>query len=222
MLLFASGCSGYGLEKPSVHALGVGARESGLFDDKRATDCVGRLIRNAGHSREMLHHVARGDLDGSDPNWSMGEDQGAIFDWSVERQMPKKCGVHPWFSASSFGDAAVRGGLTNDPKAANCVGALIRDSGLSDGFLGSLVHSSFRPKDEPWWVTSAADKKAFQSAVESKMFSRCGAHPWPATRPWNGQADESVTTATVMPVRVVTWSSSVSTSSGSPQEVGVR
>lgn len=187
-----AGCSFFGVDlsaKPTAAELGHGARAGGLFDKKQATECVGSLIGDASLRRDTLGHIVRGDLDGRDPNWSMGEDEAGHFQYNVEWKMYKKCGVQPWVSALSLGDCALRGGLTTDPKAVKCVGALIRDSGLDPDFLGALPSSSFHPKDEKWWVTTEADRKAFHSVVEIKMESTCGVKPWPGRRPWNGQAD---------------------------------
>jgi len=183
LLLVLTGCAEK-LGGPSSHALGVGARQGGLFDEKGATDCVGKLIRGAGLRQETLEHVARGDLAG-DSDWTMGEGETGPFDHWVEYKMDKKCGVLPWVSASSLGESALEGGLTNDPKAANCVGALIRDADLRKDFLGGLPHSSFNLPEEKWWRVRDTDKQAFKADVESKMPARCGVRPWPEKRPWN-------------------------------------
>jgi hypothetical protein len=185
LLLVLPGCSAFGLGKPSAHALGVGAREAGFFDDKGATDCVGKLIRDARLSRETLEHVAGGDLDGSDPNWVLGEDEAGPFDYWVEWKMAKKCGVTPWMTAEDVGRNALKGGLIDDPSKANCVGAMIRDSALNERFRGILSNTSFDHREENWWYLTERRRKAFHTVIESNMRARCGVDPWPKTTPWH-------------------------------------
>lgn len=177
------GCSA--ISSPSAHALGIGAREGGLYDDKHATQCVGDLLYKSDLDHEARTHIAHGDLDGSDKTWSLGEEQGNHLWWDVELKMAKTCGVSPWYTADWLTDRALEGGLTNDPKAARCVGALIRDSELSDRLVFHLTHGSFDPRAEAW-VLHPAEIDTFHREVETMMLTRCGVHPWPVAKPWNG------------------------------------
>jgi hypothetical protein len=82
--------------RPSAKALGEGALQGGVMDDKKAATCVGNLIREAGLRQDTLVHIARGDLDGGDPDWVLGEGEIGLFEADVEWEMSEKCGVEPW------------------------------------------------------------------------------------------------------------------------------
>lgn len=187
LVLALTACSNDGPDRPSAKALGEGARQSGFFDDRQAVECVGQLIRDAGLRQDTLVHIVHGDLDGGTATWVMGEGESGVFQ-NVEFTMNKKCGVEPWRSAASLGDAAVRGGLT-DQVHARCVGALISDSDLDQSFASHLIHGAFNPKAERWKLTREREHQ-FAQEVELKMTSACDAQPWPKTYPWH--ADEGV------------------------------
>lgn len=195
LVLALTSCSSDGPDRPSAKALGAGARQSGLFDDRQAVECVGTLIRDAGLRQDTLLHIVHGDLGDATASWVIGEGEDGVFQ-EVEFTMNRKCGVEPWRSAKSLGDAAVRGGLT-DQEHALCVGALISGSDLDQTFVSHLIHGGFDPKAEHWKLTREREHQ-FAQEVELQMTSTCDAQPWPKTYPWH--ADEGLE-ATPRPVK---------------------